>query len=125
MKKILGIIAVLALTAASTFALDLGEIQGTWQDSKWDANWTFAADGTIKLTKASSGEAVYTFTDSNIKNFKLNAGTSGVTISFDCADTERSYKFTKPISLSADLDMHIDPEWTTSDYDTTIKFQKK
>lgn len=124
MKKLLGIVAVMALAAESTFALDLGDIQGTWKDSKWDANWTFAADGTIKLTKASSGESVYTFTDSNVKNFKLNAGTSGVSVSFDCADTERSYKFTKPLSLNADLDMHIEPEWTSTAYDTTIKFQK-
>ena len=38
MKKILGIIAVLALTAASTFALDLGEIQGTWQKFPVESN---------------------------------------------------------------------------------------
>ena len=124
MKKILGFAAVFVLAATSIFALDLGDIQGTWKDSKWDANWTFAADGTIKLTKASSGEEVFTFKDSNVSNFKLNAGTSGVSISFKCAETERSYKFTKPLSLSADLDMHIDPDWTSTDYDTTIKFQK-
>ena len=42
MKKILGIAAVMALTVAGSFALDLGDIKGTWKDAKWDANWTFS-----------------------------------------------------------------------------------
>lgn len=124
MKKLIGILAVMALAATSSFALDLGDVQGTWKDSKWDANWTFATDGKINLTKASTGESVFTFNDSNVKNFKLDAGISGVTISFDCEETERSYKFTKPLTLNADLEMHIDPNWTSTSYDTTIKFQR-
>lgn len=123
MKKIFGIVAVMALAATSTFALDLGDIKGTWKDAKWDANWTFTADGKIVLTKASSGESVYTFTDNNVQNFRLDAGTKGVSVSFKCAETERAYKFTKPLTLSADLDMTVNPDWTDTDYDTTIKFQ--
>ena len=99
-------------------------IQGTWQDSNWDANWTFNADGKIVLTKASSGETVFTFDDSNVQKFKILPTTSGLSISFDCEETERSYKFTKPITLNADLDMHIDPKWTSEGYDVKIKFQK-
>ena len=106
------------------FALDLGEVKGTWQDAKWDADWTFGADGTIVLSKTSTGEEVFKFTDSNVSNFKINAGAEGVTISFKCAETERSYKFTKPLTLSADLKMTVDPDWTAEDYNTTIKFKK-
>lgn len=124
MKKILAVAAVMAMAVAGTFALDLGDIKGTWKDSKWDANWNFSADGKIILSKASSGEEVFTFTDNNVKNFKLNASASGVSISFRCDETERSYKFTKPLSLNADLDMTVNPDWTDTDYDTTIKFQK-
>ncbi len=124
MKKILAVAAVMALAVAGTFALDLGDIKGTWKDSKWDANWNFNADGKIILSKASSGEEVFTFTDNNVKNFKLNASASGVSVSFRCDETERSYKFTKPLSLNADLDMTVNPDWTDTDYDTTIKFQR-
>lgn len=122
MKKLLTVAAVLFLGTA-VFAFDLGEIQGTWQDVNYDANWTFAADGTIVLSLASTGETVYTFTDANVQNFRLGVSTAGASVSFDCADTDRSYTFTKPISLGTDLEMHINPGWTDTDYDTTITFQ--
>lgn len=123
MKKILAF-GVFAFLAAGAFALDLGDIKGTWQDSNWNANWTFGADGKIILSDSVSGNTIYTFDDSNVQNFKIDAGTSGVSVSFSCKDTERAYKFTKPLSLNSDLDMHIDPEWTSTDYDVKIKFQK-
>lgn len=123
MKKLLAFAAV-AVIATSLFALDLGGIKGTWQDKKWDADWTFSADGKIVLTKTSTGEEVYTFKEGTIQNFKVNAGTSGVTISFDCKETERSYSFRKGLTLDADLDMEINPEWTDEDYVTVIKLKK-
>lgn len=123
MKKILAF-GAFALLAAGAFALDLGDIKGTWQDSNWNANWTFGADGKITLSDSISGNTIYTFDDSNVQNFKFDAGTSGVSVSFSCKDTERAYKFTKPLTLNTDLDMHIDPEWTAKDYDVKIKFQR-
>ena len=123
MKKLLAFAAV-ALMATGLFALDLGGIKGTWQDAKWDADWTFSADGKIVLTLASTGEEIYTFKDGTVQNFKVNADTSGVSISFDCKDTQRSYSFKKGLSLNADLDMVVNPEWTATDYETVIKFKK-
>ncbi len=123
MKKILAF-GALALISAGAFAFDLGDIKGTWQDSKWNANWTFGADGKITLSDSVSGSTIFTFEDDNVQNFKLNAGKDGVSVSFDCKETQRTYKFTKPLSLNSDLDMHIEPEWTTSAYDVKIKYQK-
>lgn len=123
MKKIFALVAVAVLSVAGAFALDLSGIQGTWQDAKWDADWTFSADGHIKLSLTSTGEAVYDFNDSNIQNFKVNAGASGVTITFDCKETERSYSFTKPVSLGTDLDMVVTPKWNAPKYSTKIKFK--
>lgn len=123
MKKLFALIAAAVMTAG-LFALDLGGIKGTWQDKTWDADWTFSADGKIVLTKTSTGEEVYVFEDDTIQNFKVKADTKGVTITFDCKDTERSYSFTKGIALNADLDMVINPAWTTTDYVTTIKLKK-
>lgn len=122
MKKLLSLIAVGFVFLTSTFALDLGDIKGTWKDTNWDAKWTFSADGKILLTDK-NGDTVYTFTDDNIKDYKLDVNTTGVSISFYCKDTQRAYKFTKPITLNADLDMHINPDWTTEDYDVKIKWQ--
>ena len=123
MKKLLAL-AVAAVITTGLFALDLGGIKGTWQDKKWDADWTFSADGKIVLTKTSTGEEVYTFKDGTVQNFKVKADTSGVSISFDCKDTERSYSFKKGISLNADLDMVVNPDWTSEDYETEIKLKK-
>lgn len=123
MKKLLAL-AVAAVMTAGLFALDLGGIKGTWQDKKWDADWTFSADGKIVLTKTSTGEEVYTFKDGTVQNFKVKADTTGVSISFDCKETERSYSFKKGLTLDADLDMVVNPDWTATDYETTIKFKK-
>ena len=123
MKKLLALAAV-ALMATGLFALDLGGIKGTWQDAKWDADWTFSADGKIVLSLTSTGEEIYTFKDGNVQNFKVKADTSGVAISFDCKDTQRSYSFKKGISLNSDLDMVVNSEWTSTDYETVIKFKK-
>ena len=123
MKKLLAL-AVAAVITTGLFALDLGGIKGTWQDKKWDADWTFSADGKIVLTKTSTGEEVYTFKDGTVQNFKVKADTKGVSISFDCKDTERSYSFKKGLSLDADLDMVVNPDWTTEDDETVIKLKK-
>ena len=127
MKKILAAAAAAVIGSAALFAFDIGEVKGTWQDSTWNANWTFSADsngqGQIVLTDSKTGATYYTFNDSNIQNYKLNAGASGVTISFSCKDTGRSYKFTKPISLGKDLTLDIDRDWTTEAYSKTITWQ--
>ena len=122
MKKLFAMV-VLAVMATGLFALDLGGIKGTWTDKAWDAEWTFSADGHIVLSLSSTGEKIYDFNESTIQNFKLDAGTKGVTISFYCKDTERSYKFTKGVSLSTDLDMVINPDWTDEDYSVAIKMK--
>ena len=123
MKKLLAL-AIAAVMTAGLFALDLGGIKGTWQDKKWDADWTFSADGKIVLTKTSTGEEVYTFKDGTVQNFKVKADTTGVSISFDCKDTQRSYSFKKGLTLDADLDMVVNPDWTKDDYETVIKFKR-
>ena len=123
MKKLLAL-AVAAVITTGLFALDLGGIKGTWQDEKWDADWTFSADGKIVLTKTSTGEEVYTFQDGSVQNFKVKADTKGVSISFDCKETDRSYSFKKGLTLNADLDMGVNPDWTDEDYETVIKLKK-
>ena len=123
MKKLIAL-AVAAVMTAGVFALDLGGIKGTWQDKNWDADWTFSADGKIVLSLSSTGKEIYTFKDGSVQNFKVNADTTGVSISFDCKDTNRSYSFKKGLTLDSDLDMVVNPDWTTEDYNTVIKFKK-
>ncbi len=125
MKKILALVAVALVSIAGAFALDLKGIEGTWQDKTYDADWTFRADGHIILKLSSTGEEIFDFNDSNISNFKVSGSlTSGVTISFDCAATHRSYKFTKPASLDTSLSMVVNPDWSATDYSTKITFKK-
>lgn len=122
MKKILTVL-IASFFAISAFALDLGSIQGTWQDENYNADWTFSADGKIVL-KDSNGDEVFTFTDSNITNFKPEVSKDGAGFSFYCKETGRSYKFIKPVTLSTDLSMSIERDWTDEAYDISIKLKK-
>lgn len=127
MKKLMALVAVALIGIAGAFAWSTGEVQGTWKDANWDANWTFSTatdgEGQIVLTLASTGETIYTFNANNTSNFSTNATTDGVVVSFYCKDTQRAYKFTKPLTLSSDLKMSIDPDWTATDYNVTITWQ--
>ena len=122
MKKLF-VMVILAVMSSGLFALDLGGIKGTWKDAKWDADWTFSADGHIVLSLKKKKKKIYDFNESTISDFKVNADTKGVTISFYCKDTERAYKFTKGVSLNTDLDMVINPDWTDEDYSVAIKMK--
>jgi len=78
---------------------------GSWYDSTWDATWTFE-NNDIKLTK--NDELIQSFKDV-VQNYNVKVDVSeGITVSFDCPYTNRSYAFTKPVSLSTDLVMKID-----------------
>ena len=83
MKKIIFFAAV-AFASASLFAFDLGDLKGTWQDSNWNADWTFTGDGKIILADSTTGEEVFTFTDENVQDFKIDAGKTGLSVSFKC-----------------------------------------
>ena len=122
MKKLLAILFILAICVTGVFAEDTEFPTGTWIDENWDAKWVFAKDK-VELFDA-KGDLVYTFTKDNTVDFKLTPSAKGLVLSFSCAETERAYKFTKPVSLSTDLEMEIDPEWTDEDYKVTIKFSK-
>ena len=122
MKKFLAILFILSVCVVGVFAEDTEFPTGTWIDENWDAKWVFAKD---KVELYDEDDVlVYTFTKANTKDFKLTPSTKGLTLSFYCAETERDYKFTKPITLSTDLDMEINPDWTDKDYKVTIKFSK-
>ena len=122
MKKFLAILFVLAVCVTGVFAADTEFPTGTWIDENWDAKWVFAKDK-VELYDV-DGALVYTFTKDTTKDFKLTPSTEGLVLSFTCAETERAYKFIKPISLSTDLEMVINPDWTDEDYKVTIKFSK-
>jgi hypothetical protein len=122
MKKFLAILFILSVCVVGVFAEDTEFPTGTWIDENWDAKWVFTGD---KVELYDEDDAlVYTFTFDNTTDFKLTPTTEGLVLSFECAETNRAYKFIKPISLSADLEMVIDPDWTEKDYEVTIKFSK-
>lgn len=124
MKKLITLALVALVGIAGAFALDLGGIKGTWTDSKWDAAWTFSADGKIVLSYASTGETVFTFSESNISEFKPVAGLSGAGIEFYCKATGRHYKFIKPLTADTSLEMTIVPDWDQDTYTKTITWKK-
>ena len=122
MKKFLAILFVLAVCVTGVFAADTEFPTGTWIDENWDAKWVFTGDK-VELYDVDNA-LVYTFTYDNTEDFKLTPTAEGLVLSFSCAETNRAYKFIKPITLSADLEMIIDPDWTDKDYEVTIKFSK-
>jgi hypothetical protein len=120
MKKFLAILFVLAVCVTGVFAADTEFPTGTWIDENWDAKWVFTGDKVELFDE--DDELVYAFTLNNTKDFTLVPTTEGLVLSFYCAETNRAYKFIKPISFSADLKMIINPDWTDKDYEVTIKF---
>ncbi|MBP3710503.1 MAG: hypothetical protein J6I73_08915 [Treponema sp.] len=136
MKKFALIIAVAVACAVLAVAqnsvdlttpateINLGDFPvGTWHDDTWNADWEFSSRN-IRLLQ--NGALVYNFSG-KVKNFKVNAGTAGVTISFDCDETKRSYQFNKGISLSTDITMTIDRHDTPASAPNThyVKTMKK
>ena len=123
MKKFISILVVAVLFGAGLFAVDLGSFpKGTWQDSKWNADWVFAVDG-IQLRDSNTNDLIFDFAR-KIENFKVTPSTAGVSVSFTCAETERSYKFTKPTSLDTNITMEIQPEWTSENYKVSLPMKK-
>ncbi len=124
MKKMVTLVLLALVGIAGAFSLDLAGIQGTWQDSRWDADWTMRADGHIILSYSSDGEVVYDFNESTIQNFKPVASLSGAGFEFDCKATGRHYKFIKGLNLDSSLEMTITPNWDQEVYTKTLPFKK-
>ena len=124
MKKLFAVLFVAAALVAGAFAEGIEDFpKGSWIDENYDAEWIFGA-GTIELKDAKTGEHIIYFRKEKMENFKVEATADGLALSFYYADTERAYKFIKPVSLSADLTLIINPDWQDNDYKTTIKFKK-
>lgn len=141
MKKLLLSLLVAALAVTSAFAqnsikdaLNQADAQitkageqfpkGTWIDTNWDAAWEFGVNNTIKLKDAKTGELIYDFTKDKRSNFKINMTSAGLEISFRCEDTKRTYKFTKPLELNANIIMDIDYDLEPEHYKVTMTFEK-
>ena len=125
MKKILALVAVALVAIGSSFAAG-AQIEGTWLDPNWNANWTLGADTdgnfAVTLSNAKTGKQIYKFTEKTTDDgFKWDTGVDGVSLTFTCKKTLRSYKFTKGLSLSTDLTLHIVPQWKQAEYDVTMK----
>jgi hypothetical protein len=112
MKKILILFVVLFVCAGGLFAadIDLGDFPvGKWKDANYDAIWDFASNN-IRILDA-NGAVLYDFADKTINDFKffLDGTTPG--ISFSCVESEKSYRFLKPL-INTDVVMEI----TRTDY---------
>lgn len=132
MKRLLVVIATAVILTSAVVAQDsvdltkpateinLGNFPvGTWHDSTWNADWEFSSRN-IKLLQ--NGSVVYDF-NGKIKDFKVNAGSDGVTITFACDETRRSYSFNKDVSLKTDITMVIDRHDTPA-ADPNTHFEK-
>ena len=93
------------------------------QAENWNGEWFFSVEE-IQLKDSVTGELIFAFTDDVISNFKLTPSAKGLELKFDCAQTNRSYTFKKPLTLSTDLELTVEPMGTDVVYTTNIKFKK-
>lgn len=122
MKKLISFLLVSAFCLAGIFSLDLASFpSGTWEDRNWNADWVFSVDK-IELKDSTTGELIFDF-GGKMENFKILPSTEGITLSFDCAETERSYKFTKSSLSNTNIVMEIDPNWTDEVYKIELPFK--
>ncbi len=98
--------------------------KGTWIDPNWDAAWEFGVNNTIILKDAKTGEVIYNFAKSKRSNFKVNVTNDGLVITFRCDETQRTYKFTKSVTLSTDIKMEIDADFLNEHYTVNMKMRK-
>mgnify|MGYP003397318149 CR=1 FL=1 len=97
--------------------------KGTWIDPNWDAAWEFGVNNTIILKDAKTGEVIYNFAKSKRSNFKVNLTNDGLVITFRCDETQRTYKFTKSVTLSSDIKMEIDADFLNEHYTVNMKMR--
>ncbi|MBR0154934.1 MAG: hypothetical protein IJM22_02555, partial [Treponema sp.] len=97
--------------------------KGTWIDPNWDAAWEFGVNNTIVLKDAKTGEVIYNFAKSKRSNFKVNVTNDGLVITFRCDETQRTYKFTKSVTLSTDIKMEIDADFLNEHYTVNMKMR--
>ncbi len=91
---------------------------GEWLDSNYNAVWTFTS-GNIQLY-TSEGSLVFDF-EGKMEGFDLSGGMGGVTVSFSCGETARSYQFVKGVS-NRDMTLIIDKD-NGVHYETVMKMQ--
>ncbi|THB67037.1 MAG: hypothetical protein D6B26_02045 [Spirochaetaceae bacterium] len=119
MKKILIFSLLLALSASFVMAdsINLGNFPlGKYLDDNYDAVWEFTT-GNIRILSP-AGAVLYDFNGKTIRDFKVGLEGSNPMITFSCDESERSYKFVKPLT-KPDLEMSIQAPWD-SDYSVTL-----
>ena len=121
MKKIFAVLLILGFAVTAVCADDFPT--GKWLDENWNGIWEFEVGNSVKLLDT-EGNLIYNFTKDKIQNFRIWPTEKGLSLSFYCPETARAYEFIKPITLSADLELVVNPDWTDEDYSTTIKFKR-
>lgn len=98
MKKLVLVLVLLAAVIGMASAeINLGAFPvGNWLDANYDAIWSFTT-GNIKIVDA-AGSVYYDFADKTLTDFKVDAKTTGVSLSFSCTETGKNYTFTKGLS---------------------------
>ncbi|MGL1894069.1 MAG: hypothetical protein OCD02_20730 [Spirochaetaceae bacterium] len=110
MKKIIMVLLFTCTATAfiSAEGFDFDDFPtGKWIDSNYDAVWEFESNN-IRILD-SSGNLFYDFNGTVIENFKVEASTEGLVLSFYCEDTSKKYKFIKPLS-NMNLSMEINKD---------------
>jgi hypothetical protein len=121
MKKLIAVfIVLLAAASLSADPIQLGSFPiGQWLDPNYDAVWDFTSNNIRILS--TDGWVLHDFSEKAIQNFKVLAEGSQPGISFSCPDTERSYRFLKPLT-SSDVIMEIQRSGRAK-YSVTMKKQ--
>ena len=98
MKKYVLVLAIL-LAAPLLFAqsIQLGTFPiGQWLDRNYDAVWDFSSNSIKILTL--DGKVLHDFSTKTIRDFRVFMDGVQPGISFSCPETERSYRFVKPLT---------------------------
>lgn len=130
MKKFLVVLALAAIAVTGAFAqsVDVQFPQGTWTDTKYNADWVFqittTMDTVAELHDSTTGDLIYKFTKDNIQDFQVLPSADGISVSWKCKAKNREYKFTKPTNLGTDLTLEIHNTYFNEDHSTTIPYKQ-
>jgi hypothetical protein len=122
MKKLTVVFVILLVATVSLSAdtIQLGSFPvGKWLDSNYDAVWEFSTNS-IRIL-GTDGTVLYDFSTKTINDFRVFMDGIQPGISFTCPESERSYRFIKPLT-STDLVMEIVRSGLPN-YSVTMKMQ--
>lgn len=103
------LLVLVALVPVTAQAINLGNFPlGSFVDPNYDAVWEFTSNNIRILDMA--GAELFNFSQNTVRDFRVGLDGLNPLVSFSCVESQRSYRFVKPLNRNVVL-MTINAPW--------------